>query len=607
MAKKLEFLNDLDMLQRVSLKFNLSTITGFLLRVYRRRGFVLRGLICWLMGCLILINDEVSSYDQRLQIRGDQPASNNIIIVNLKISDLDKSNHFREFSESSYWDEAVWSELIKTLLKGQPKSISITAYFPEGIGNTNDPVFKNNVIYWATNSTFRPIGANLTNSNIGNAEFIREDDGFIRRFLSASSDLPHLAEMATNVSLRSGWIPRFLNYRGGERAFTQYSAKDILNKKVRPEAFNQKIILIGIDGLSSFQQQTPLGIMSRTQVIAHICDNLLKNRWILRAPNWGYAALLFFVMILSVFIITQYPQSIALAFLLWLGLLIVSVSVWVFDSYYFWIPLASSISVIVFCWIIFVGYQANKMEKKTWQLEQEQVYLRSLENLKNNFISLISHDLKTPIAKIQSISDRLLTQELKSEVINDLKSLRLSSEELHRYIQSILKVLQVESRDFRLNKETFDINELIEQAVLQLMPLVQEKNLTLITKLEPLFSIEADSTLMREVLVNLIENAIKYTQPGGEIVVISSEESPFLVVEIQDNGHGIPPSDIELVWKKFVRGKDQEMKTKGTGLGLYLVKYFIELHGGKVFLESEINKGTKVTFTLPLENQASEI
>jgi signal transduction histidine kinase len=303
---------------------------------------------------------------------------------------------------------------------------------------------------------------------------------------------------------------------------------------------------------------------------------------------------------------TQYPQSIALVFLLWLATLVAAVSAWVFDLYYIWLPAVSPAMQIAATWVIFIGYQANKIERRNWQLQQEQQYLHELEQLKNNFVSLISHDLKTPIAKIQSVVDRLMAKETSSELQTDLKSLRISSEELNRYIQSILKVLRVESRDFRLNKEVGDINDTITEAMAQLAPLAQEKQIHMEHALEPMFSIEVDFTLIREVLVNLIENAIKYTSVGGQIKITSKEINDQVVIEVADTGEGISAEEVPLVWRKFVRGKDQDMKTKGTGLGLYLVKYFIELHGGTVALESELKKGTKVSFTLPIEPSSEE-
>ena len=125
--------------------------------------------------------------------------------------------------------------------------------------------------------------------------------------------------------------------------------------------------------------------------------------------------------------------------------------------------------------------------------------------------------------------------------------------------------------------------------------------------LMPMFSVEFDTTLLKEVVINLIENAIKYTPSGGQIEVISHESEEFVHVLVKDTGEGIKPEDMEKVWGKFTRGSDQDLRTKGTGLGLYLVKYFIELHGGKVTMESKLGLGTTVAFTLPLDAEEDEV
>jgi signal transduction histidine kinase len=585
----------------------------------RRRGLIMRGLLCWAIGCLVLMNDEVTSYDTRLQIRGDQSVSSQIVLITLHPSDVTGFYQLRsrsfgplreitDITDSFYWDHRLWSELIGNILKEKPQKIGVTLFFSDSLGPLHLPreelkVLRDPRVVWSASSPFyershRPLLSNDLRSNIGSNELLRDEDGVIRRFVPARGDIPHLVEKLTGkTTLRT----RFINYRGSNSHFTEYSVRDILDHRISASALTGKIVLIGAESMSSSQYLTPLGPSQRHDVLAQAVDNALEHRWIKRAHNGVYVIGLFFLMLLSVSIMTQYPQSIALVFLIWLATLTASVSAWVFDLYNIWLPAVSPAMQIAATWIIFIGYQANKIERRHWQLKQEQQYLQELEQLKNNFVSLISHDLKTPIAKIQAVVDRMLSQNTSPEFHSDLTSLRVFSEELHRYIQSILKVLRVESRDFRLNKEVGDINDTITEAVNQLTPLAAAKQIRVVTQLEPMFSIEADFTLIREVVVNLIENAIKYTPGGGSIEITSREINDRVLVEVADTGEGISAEEVSKVWRKFVRGKDQDLKTKGTGLGLYLVKYFIELHGGTVSLESEVKRGTKVSFTLPLE------
>ncbi|MEZ0391439.1 MAG: ATP-binding protein [Pseudobdellovibrionaceae bacterium] len=585
----------------------------------RSRGVILRGLLCWAIGCVILLNDEVTSYDQRLQLRGDQSVSSQIVLITLSPSDLMLTDRLRgrsfgplgeltDITDSFYWDQKLWTQLLTKVLLQEPKKVGVSLFFSENLGPlklTSDQkkILKDERVLWGTSTSLservnQPVLSDDTRSNIGSIQLIRDEDGVIRRFLPSHSDF---ISRLTGKSL--DWkTSRMINFRAAGGKFLEFSLQDLLDDRIPPKALRGKYVLIGSESASSTQYLTPLGSSQRHEVFAQILDNTLENRWIYRASNLIYMIFLLLpLMILSVSVITGYPQTVAFVFMLWLATLAAALSAWVFDLFSIWIPAVSSAMQLLTTWVIFIGYQANKIERRNWQLQQEQLYLAELEQLKNNFVSLISHDLKTPIAKIQAIVDRLLTDSAAQAFSLDLKSLRSSSDELSKYIQSILKVLRVESRDFQLNIEVGDINDTIQEAIEQLSPLAREKQIHIHSQLEPMFSIEADFTLMREVLINLLENAIKYTPSEGQIFISSQETGNKVWVEILDTGEGIPAEEVANVWGKFVRGKDQDLKTKGTGLGLYLVKYFIELHGGEVFMESDLKKGTKVSFSLPLE------
>lgn len=615
------------MVHRVKLKqwpYRIQTLTKL---IFRRRGFWLRTLLCWVIGLTALSSDEGNSYDQRFNLRGDQSASKQIVLISIKQSDfapiyekrmnsVQNISELTDITDSFFWNKQIWLNLLKKLLVQNPQSIGVTLYFGINVGDVKistaeEKVFTDPRITWSTSTNnferlYEPLFTNDQHDNIATNDLRRDEDGMIRHIFSQSEAIPHLVEKITSKKLPTSRIGMTINYRGSSHVFTQYSLSEILNDETPENAFAGKIILIGAETSASPLYLTPVGALSRVETLAHITDDLLGNKWI-RQWHVGFYALLFLGLTLfAVFLITQYPQSVALVFMLWLGLSIAALSAWVFDSFYIWIPALSPSILLLATWVIFIGYQANRIERLNFRLQQEQQYLQELEQLKNNFVSLISHDLKTPIAKIQAIVDRLLTQHPEPELQEDLKSLRKSGDELNRYIQSILKVLRVESRDFKVNKEVADINEIIEEAIHQLRPLAAEKMIEIKTDLEPMFSAEFDTTLIKEVLVNLIDNAIKYTPRGGQIGIQSSETEDSIFVKVQDNGEGIRPEDLDNVWGKFTRGKDQDLKSKGTGLGLYLVKYFIELHGGKVRLESKVGTGSAVSFTLPLSDDTSD-
>lgn len=613
---------DLHSLRRVQL-----LLRQIFLFLRRRRGLVLRALICWVIGLLALHLDEVGSYDFRLSLRGEQDPSHEIVIIDITPNDLTylfpQKNSLRELKDdatlsvdSRYWNLNVWRELLRKLLSLKPTAVGVNFFFDDRVDRNLTPndweLFGDPRVIWmgamSQGSLVQlPPFADHKKQNYGYGEFLRDEDGMLR---SVSPLNPHFPSFALKLAEKSNPDARssypegkaVINFRGSGSSFHHLSLRQVLNFDFPDYLIKDKLIIIGASQDSYSGIPSPVGHLSRSELLAHITDNLIHNRWINRLPRTASFSELFVVMLLSVFLMNYFPQKVAFVFLSLLSLVLASFSIWFFDTFFIWTPAFSPLLQILGTWTLFVGYLASKMEQKNWQLEQEKKSLAQLEQLKNNFVSLISHDLKTPIAKIQAIVDRLLLTDHQTELTQDLRSLRNSSQELNRYIQSILKILRVESKDFHLNIEVVDINDLVQRAVAQIKPLAYEKHIFINENLEPLFSIEVDPTLIQEVLGNLLENAVKYTPKGGHIYVDTHEAENQIMVRVRDTGEGISPEDLENVFGKFVRGRNQDMKTKGSGLGLYLVKYFIELHGGRVSLSSQVGKGTTVDLFLPTES-----
>ncbi len=595
----------------------------FLRWISSKRGFLIRALICWVFALFFLKFDENGNYDIRYRLRGAQKTTNQIVLVTLKSSDFSKiydlktsslinTNEMSDLNDSFYWDRKVWLELIGKILEQGPRSVGVTLYIGDNIGElrlTSQEIiaFKDPRVFWSTNSSepeklSLPVASRPDRSNLGHIDNLKDDDGVTRRLLMTQGNIPHLSErlIGTKQVAQKRSLPT-INYKG-HNLFKEVSLSDVLNNQFPKSFFKNKIVLIGSEKSLNSQLQTPIGLMSRHEFWGQVTENLLTNSFITTTPNWIYAIFLLALTIIAILIITHYPQAVALFFFVFIATVTAAFSAWIFDIFSIWIPIISPISLLVFIWVLFIGYQALKIEQAHARLKQEQNSLAELEQLKNNFVSLISHDLKTPIAKIQAVLDRVLTQgPHPDDLQTDLFSLRDYSEELNRYIQSILKVLRVESREFKILKETADINGIIENVIDRLRPLAQSKKIKIETELEPMFLIEIDVTLMTEVFMNIIENAIKYTPDDGRVKIKSYETENNVFVQVIDSGEGIRAEDQDQVWKKFVRGKSQDHKTKGTGLGLYLVKYFIELHGGQIYFESETLKGTTFFVQLPLE------
>ncbi|MFN7903683.1 MAG: ATP-binding protein [Pseudobdellovibrionaceae bacterium] len=574
----------------------------------------------------MLSNDESGSYDRRFELRGDQKANQQIVLIQIDQQDTIRIDpllkNIRQYgaiplldiasqSDSIFWDRHLWKILLDRLIRAEVSKVAVSLFFEhasstETLTNQEKQIFLNPKIIWSSrlNMFDRVDDSSFSlpnHSNVGTNELRKDDDNIYRRVPQPKPQISHLIEKFTGQGFPQGTQNQFINFRGKTSLFRSYNLSTVMDPHFPIETLKGKYILIGPKRASDSQFMTPLGMMSKTEIFAHMTDNLLEDRWIARLPFVFYALALLGLIVLAASVITQYPHSVTFFVYLWIGTLTTALSTWAFDSFSIWFPVGSPLISLGSVWLIFIGHQATKIEKKHFKLQQEQQALRELEQLKNNFVSLISHDLKTPLAKIEAITQRLKQDTRLKDYEKDFLSLQESNEELNRYLQSVLKVLRVESRDMKLNPQPVDLNELIEKVFHQIQPLAQTKNIEIVLKLEPLFLVEIDATLIQEVLLNLLDNAVKYTPPDRKILVKSFENEGDVEVQVIDQGEGISQEEADLVWQKFVRGKNQDLKTKGSGLGLYLVKYFVELHGGTVHMQSMIGQGTTVRFTLPFE------
>jgi signal transduction histidine kinase len=230
--------------------------------------------------------------------------------------------------------------------------------------------------------------------------------------------------------------------------------------------------------------------------------------------------------------------------------------------------------------------------------------------MRNNVLSLISHDLKTPLARIQAMLERLgggdfgALSPQQREAIDRILS---ANGHLQRTISTLLLLSRIESRDFRIRPQPTDLRELLQLAVRHHQAAASERGIGIETDFEPLFLVDMDRALIEEVLNNLIDNALKYSPAGSTVSIRCGEQDncPELSppqagvwLEIQDCGPGIPPEDRARVLQKFVRGSNErtaaDQSVKGTGLGLYLSAFFVEKHLGALSLTSRV-EGEKIS------------
>lgn len=373
--------------------------------------------------------------------------------------------------------------------------------------------------------------------------------------------------------------------------------------------FTDKIVLIGPSYVTNAQDfiLTPFNKeeykSSKLMVHAEIIQALINNKTVYQIPRYvTYTLAIVIAIFLSITISKVKPTSgLFITIIVMLGIFLISYLL--FSLMGLWLYVTHLVLTVFVVYYIWVPFRAIGEYQRRYAIQEETKLLKKVENLKQNFISLMSHDLKTPVAKIAGLADIMLNQssdELQNK--RNLQSIVDSTKELNKFITSILDLTKIESRNLDLTLVSRDINNVVESTVEGLRYEATNKEIAVNMDLSPLYPIEFDQNLIKRVLSNLIENAIKYSGEKTSVSVKSWDDEKWVYIEIQDNGVGIPKEDLEHIFDKFYRVKnDASHSIKGTGLGLYLVKYFVELHGGTIDAESSLGQGTK--FTVKLKNQ----
>ncbi len=242
---------------------------------------------------------------------------------------------------------------------------------------------------------------------------------------------------------------------------------------------------------------------------------------------------------------------------------------------------------------------------KTWEKENKEVidHLKELEVYRREFLGNVSHELKTPIFTVQGYVHTLMDGGIEDQEVNMLylgKAAK-SIERLITIVDDLESISRIEAGELILENRTFEINELISDVMESLEVRAKEKNITF--RLHETSGrqcyVYADKERIRQVLVNLIENSVKYGKSLGTTYVKVDDQGDFITVEVSDNGIGIEKQHLHRLFERFYRvDKSRSREQGGTGLGLAIVKHIIEKHGEKIGVESTIGEGTTFTFTL---------
>ncbi len=528
---------------------------------------------------------------------------------------------FETIRHQFFWDDSVYTAVIQRILKESPQKLLITFYFHESLillekDSPLQVLARDPAVLWASQfdsdqKLLRPSPELTGTENYGFTNILTDADGIIRRAQLISKNhisLPFRALLDSPDSFRTD-IPVldsfYIRYTGRPGFFRTCAVEDLFKNEKCGSLKNAFVLLSPTRNMVAGANlyRTPLGYMSRGEALANILTTAMNESPVRFIPK-GILLLFLFVhsLLLGQTILrsgTRKQLMTIFGFLL-LEILISLTLLRLFALHFSLLPfvIVSVATYITFFWMKFA-----QQESKRWQAEKKSQYLRELDELKSNFLSLMSHDLKTPIAKVQALTERLSREavQLSDEQKGILQSIQKSNDELAQYIVGLLDFQKIESQELKLHKKSHDINLMVEEVVQRLQPLALEKGIEVKTELEPMFAIEFDEQLIKQVLNNLIDNAIKYNKQGTTVTIRTLDLGEHVDVLVEDNGVGIEPEQMAKLFKKFSRSeKGTSERVKGTGLGLYLAKYFLELHGGSIEVESQVGKGTKFHCKLPI-------
>ncbi len=231
---------------------------------------------------------------------------------------------------------------------------------------------------------------------------------------------------------------------------------------------------------------------------------------------------------------------------------------------------------------------------------------KEIAKMKTDFVSNVSHELKTPLASIKAYIEMLLDGEAEDENMQNEFYGIISSEtdRLHRLIENILNISRIESGVVKVVKEPVSLTGIVKQVLDVASPQAKAKNIKLSSTLAPvLYQVEADRDMIYQAVMNLLSNSIKYTPKGGSVAVIATvdERRRIALCDVSDTGVGISAEDLPHIFDKFYRVQANKQLAKGTGLGLTLAKHIIEtVHDGKLTVTSEVGEGSTFTLELPV-------
>ena len=229
--------------------------------------------------------------------------------------------------------------------------------------------------------------------------------------------------------------------------------------------------------------------------------------------------------------------------------------------------------------------------------------LKQLEKIRQDFVANVSHELRTPLTTIKGYAETLLEGALKEDqAFQFVQVIKRHTDRLTKIVEDLLMLSRIETKEFLLKMEVISVRDFVDDIVDFVKDPAEKKKISLSrNEIPSSLAVQADRNYLEQILINLLDNAIKYTPEGGKVIVSAIEkDSKDIEFSVEDNGIGIPKEDLSRIFERFYRvDKGRSKELGGTGLGLSIVKHLVQAHGGRVWVESQMGKGSVFYFTLP--------
>jgi two-component system phosphate regulon sensor histidine kinase PhoR len=252
-----------------------------------------------------------------------------------------------------------------------------------------------------------------------------------------------------------------------------------------------------------------------------------------------------------------------------------------------------------------------KVKQRTKELSEALEEIKIVTKRKSDFVSAVSHELRTPLTSIKGYASLLSEGKLgplPGSVKERLEKINKHTDSLSQLINDLLDISRIESGRVEMKIENIDLRKILEALADLFAPQLKEKQIQFLQEIPPdITTVAADINQLQRVFINLVSNSLKFTPANGKIKVQAKKINNCVQIDVQDTGLGISEKNLNKIFEEFYR-EDNEINqnVKGTGLGLSLVKYIIEAHKGKIWVNSKLNQGATFSFSLPLSAESAK-